>query len=241
METYAAGFGHMDLAKGLGIKDSISLALGGSANSRIIRTTLKDSYLTKTPTLYVLGMTFVSRQEVPILKYSSGETEETSFEGRWTNPQNQQFNNRWEDFWTEKDTDRFVDIRLKSELYSLVDRTEDLMYRFLSLINDLNSRGHRAVIYNQADVSLTNNTNNGRAVLSNQRLHLLKSVSNIVHGLSWLAIPWQHEQGVPYDQGGSFNPKYPPPDENIRHRSVGHHQKLNEYLINYIQEHKILL
>lgn len=241
METYAMGNGHVDLAKDIGIKKSISLALGGSANSRIIRTTLKHSYITDQPTFYVLGLTFVNRQEIPILKFPPGEDEENTFEGRWTNPQNQKFSTQWEEFWTEKDTEKFVDVRLKSEIYSLPDRTEDLMYRLLSMINDLNYRGHQVLIFNQADLSLVSNSNKGRTpFLTNKRLSLLSSKVNIIHGLSWLAIPWQHGQGVPVSEDRNFNPKYPPPAENIRHRCQGHHQKLNEYLINYVQEHKIL-
>ena len=85
MEVYSAGRGYKDLAERLGMSSSESLAIGGSANTRIIRTTLKHSYQALQPTLYVLGMTFLSRLEIPILENQS------TFEGRWTNPQNQQF------------------------------------------------------------------------------------------------------------------------------------------------------
>jgi hypothetical protein len=49
-ESYARGQGHLDLAQRLGFIDehnipqASSLAIGGSANSRILRTTLKHSY-----------------------------------------------------------------------------------------------------------------------------------------------------------------------------------------------------
>ena len=66
MELYANGGGHRDLAKSLGIEEYSSLAINGSANSRILRTTLKHSYLTNKQTFYVLGMTFISRAEIPI-------------------------------------------------------------------------------------------------------------------------------------------------------------------------------
>jgi len=52
MESYASGFGHQELAERLSIPQAISLAIGGSANSRIIRTTLKHSYITLQPTLF---------------------------------------------------------------------------------------------------------------------------------------------------------------------------------------------
>lgn len=240
MESYALGKGHIDLAMRLGIDNSSSLAIGGSSNNRIIRTTLKHSFTVNEPTFYVLGVTFINRQELPILKYLSGEEEENSFEGRWTNPQNQQFSNRWEHFWTEKDTDKFVDLKLKSEIYSLIDYTEDLMYRLLSLINDLCSRGNQVLIFNQADKSLLTDLRKDLPLLKSDRLKLLSSTPNLMYGLSWLAVPWQHEQGVPSDVFGKTNPKYPPPNDDIKHRRQGDHQKLNEFLTNYINEYKIL-
>jgi hypothetical protein len=73
-ELYSTGGGHLDLAARLGIGSAATLALGGSANSRIIRTTLKHSYQTSVPTFYVIGATFLSRNEIPIL------TDSTTFE-----------------------------------------------------------------------------------------------------------------------------------------------------------------
>ena len=88
-QVYANGNGHIDLARRLGIvghhniPQAVSLGIGGSANSRILRTTLKHSYITQVPTLYVLGLTFISRLELPICN------PDNEFEGRWANPQNQ--------------------------------------------------------------------------------------------------------------------------------------------------------
>ena len=135
MDMYAQGGGHADLAQQLGIADCSCLAIGGSANSRIIRSTLKHSYQTTVPTFYLLGMTFLSRLELPIL-YQDPARE---FEGSWTNPQNQQFRSQWMPNWTDRDTKQWVGLKLKSEFQSIVDRLEDLMYRMLSVINDLKS------------------------------------------------------------------------------------------------------
>ena len=112
METYASGQGHKDLAQQLGIPMAASLAINGSANSRILRTTLKHSYQTTVPTFYLLGMTFLSRLEWPIL-YQDPTRE---FEGVWTNPQNQQFRSQWQPHWTEHDTEQWVELKLKSEI-----------------------------------------------------------------------------------------------------------------------------
>ena len=242
MESYVNGDGHRYLAKGLGIEKYSSLAIGGSANSRILRTTLKHSHSTNKPTFYVLGMTFIGRSEIPILKYAPDETEDSSFEGRWTNPQNQKFSSRWEHFWTERDTEKFVDIRLKAEFYSLLDRTEDLMYQILAAISDLTSRGHAVLLYQQADSSilLPRYPDQPNRLIDSNRLKLLSSKFNIVNGFEWQAIQWQHQQGVPEQVDGNWKSIYGDAAPEIRHRASGHHHQLNEYLINYIKEHKIL-
>jgi hypothetical protein len=221
-ECYAGGLGHVDLAKTLGLDNPVSLAIGGSANSRILRTTLKHSY-TAPPTLYVLGMTFVSRLEIPICNPVD------DFEGRWTNPQNQKFSHLWQPGWSKTDSDNFVEIKLKSEVFSILDRTEDLMYRMLSVIADLQHRGHRVLMFQQAD-------NLYQQYLDNSRLKLFQR-PEIIDGFRWCSIPWQHSQGVPpYSYGPDAS--YVPP--NMKHRAIGHHQMFNEYLTNYIQEHKLL-
>ena len=142
MDMYAQGGGHADLAQQLGIADCSCLAIGGSANSRIIRSTLKHSYQTTVPTFYLLGMTFLSRLELPIL-YQDPARE---FEGSWTNPQNQQFRSQWMPNWTDRDTKQWIGLKLKSEFQSIVDRLEDLMYRMLSLQTSLTARGHRVLM-----------------------------------------------------------------------------------------------
>ena len=225
MEVYATGLGHWDLADQLGMVASESLAIGGSANTRIIRTTLKHSYQTVQPTLYVLGMTFLSRLEIPILENQS------EFEGRWTNPQNQQFAKDWQYGWGQSETDQFVDIKLKSEAYSILDRVEDLMYKILSMISSLHARGHRVLVYQQADPLY-------QEYLDDPRLALFKSTSTIIDGYRWRAVPWQLSNGVPPTNYGA-NPIYDVPDD-IKHPKAGHHQKLNEFLVNYIRENSIL-
>jgi hypothetical protein len=223
MESYAQGLGHVDLAAKLGIEKSQTLAIGGSANSRILRTSLKHSYQVQEPTFYVLGMTFLSRLEIPILD------DLDQFEGRWTNPQNQQFVSRWQQPWTQRDTDLFVELKLKSEVYSILDRLEDLMYRVLSVINDLKSRGHGVLVYQQAD-------NIYQDLLGNNRLTLFGCTPEIVQGYAWRAVAWQHSQGVP----GNYNgvKLQVPPD--MVHPKSGHHEKLNEFLVNYIRQHHLI-
>ena len=229
MNLYASGNGHVHLAEQLGINNPIDLTQSGCANGRMIRTTLKDSFLTSAPTLYIIGLTFISRSEAPILKC---ENEESSFEGRWSNPQNQMYQHRWEHHWTEKDTDAFVNLKRKEEVYSLLDRTEDLMYRLISMVESLESRNHKVLIYQQADSDYF-------CHLTNPRLNLLKKYTNFINGLQWCSIQWQHEQGVPPNPG-EYENKYGQTPMELRHRQAGHHQKLNEFLTKYIKDNKIL-
>jgi hypothetical protein len=225
MEAYARGDGHIDLANRLGIPNSQSLAIGGSANTRIMRTVLKHSYFATEPTFYVLGMTFLSRLEVPILK------ELSDFEGRWSNPQNQEFKNQWEHNWSDQDSELFVEIKLKTEVYSILDRLEDLQYRMLSLVHDLRSRGHGVLLYQQAD-------NLYQDFLTHPRMKPLSECREIVGGYRWRAVPWQLENGVPPMDYGN-NPRHHVPAD-MHHPASGHHDTLNEYLTTYITENKLI-
>ena len=222
MASYAVGQGHVDLAQKLGLEHPASLAIGGSANSRILRTTLKHSYISP-PTLYVLGMTFLSRLEIPICK------PENEFEGRWVNPQNQEFKSRWQHGWEQVDSNQFVETKLKSEVFSILDRTEDLMYRMLSTITDLKNRGHRVLMFQQAD-------NLYQDHLDDPRLKLFYR-PEIINGFKWRAIAWQHEQKV---QPTNYAPGSQHVPADMTHPEIGHHALINDYLTNYIQEHKIL-
>jgi len=225
-ESYALGRGHVDLAQRLGIPTATSLAIGGSANSRIIRSTLKHSYQTTVPTFYLLGMTFLSRLELPIL-YNDPTRE---FEGTWTNPQNQQFRSQWQSHWTDQDTKQWVELKLKSEVYSIVDRLEDLMYRMLSLQASLESRGHRVLMYQQAD-------NIYQEYLDDPRLSLFKNNPGIKDGFAWRSIAWQHMHEVAkvtYPEGN----QYVPPD--MTHPMPGRHSIINTHLTQYIKDYRML-
>ena len=227
MEVYAGGGGHLDLAKQLNIPNATSLAIGGSANTRIIRTTLKHSYTAKS-TLYIVGLTFVSRDELPILKV----VDENSFEGRWANPQNQDYVDRYEHFWNRGESEKFVRFKQMTEVYSLLDRTEDLMYRILSMINSLQSRGHQCVVYQQADDGYF-------CWLDHAKLQLFKNNINIVGDFRWRAVPWQHANGVgsrPEAGTGNFIGPQTVPDE-IKHPASGEHHVLNNFLADYINQH----
>ena len=146
MACYSEGNGHKDLATRLGITQSESLARSGSCNNRIIRTTLKHSYTTDKLCFYLIGLTFLDREELPIGK------NDNEFEGRWLSVQNGFLDNNFDNPWTQQDTDRYARLKATVALTNnAVDKLEDLMYRILSMISDLRSRGHRVLIFQQVD------------------------------------------------------------------------------------------
>lgn len=225
MEVYASGGGHIDLGQQLGIEKCHSMAIGGSANSRLIRTTLKHSYQTNRPTLYVLGIGFISRWEVAIL-----DADPDSFEGRWTNPQNQDYRDRWQREWGPKETEQLVRLKLNADMYSILDRLEDLMYNLLSLVQSLHVRGHRIIMYNQADKIYQEH-------LEHARVAMFKNNPVFIDGLKWRAVPWQLDNGVPPTQYAMTI--YHVPDD-LKHPQSGHHGLLNSFLVDYIKTHGIM-
>ena len=244
MVAYSAdpGQGHKPLAQQLGItKKSESIAIGGSCNSRILRSTIKHSYMVaKEPTLYILGMTFVGRSELPIsrvfadIPFGPG----SNFEGPWLNPQNQQFSDTWEWHWNEQLSSKWNKLRIISEQSTLLWRMEDQMYQQLSAIADLKSRGHQVLMYQQVDFAMLE-------YLDDPLLAPLANTPNIIDGFKWMAVQYQLENGVmPMDSRdapgiiGLKNAHKVP--ANIAHPANGQHQVLNEFLIQYITEHKLL-
>lgn len=222
MTWYADGNGHVALGKQLNIAESTSIATNGSCNSRILRTCLKDSYATATPTLYIVGLSFLGRSELPI-KMTADE-----FEGKWMSITN--FPHPNEDYdqgWSPSLVQQVIDLRLKSQINSIPDRLEELMYQLLSTIDSLTSRGHQILLFRQADDVY-------EYLLDNPRFTLLKKSVNIIDGLNWCANAWQFDRGV------NWLPRDIEMPRNIRHPSPGQYQILNNFLVDYIQNNKIL-
>ena len=61
----------------------------------------------------------------------------------------------------------------------------------------------------------------------------------VVNGYEWRAIAWQSENGVPPLDYGE-NPLHQVPAD-MHHAAPGQHQKLNELLVEYINQHLILI
>jgi hypothetical protein len=222
MHHYSAGNGHVELARQLNIAKVESIAIPGSCNDRILRTTLKDSYETTDSTLYIIGLSFLGRSELPINSFND------KFEGRWVSIGNG-FNSifQYQVGWDQSLIDQYINFRLKYQMYSIDNRLEDLMYRILSTIADLTSRGHQVVLYKQApDVY--------EKFYNDPQFLLLKKFTNIINGLEWCANEWQYSHGVEWDDRDDKVPL------GIRHPKIGQFHVLNEFLIKYIQDNKLL-
>jgi hypothetical protein len=221
MISHAMGKGHADLAEQLNIKDSLSLAVNGACNNRIIRTTLKDSYATTEKTLYIVGLTFLARGELPI------NAVQDSFEGRWLSTQHFQFpgNSKCMPYWTDLDTKKYVELKNKTEADSVEDRLEQLMYQILSMIGDLLRRGHQVLVFRNPEDAYD-------YCLDNTEFTPLKECVNIVDGLKWSAICWQATQNVKFSPKDSMHPP------GIRHAIPGEHGPLNNFLLEYLKQVK---
>lgn len=222
MHYYAQGNGHSDLARQLDIPHSESLAMNGSCNSRIIRTTLRDCYNTSEPTLYVIGLTFFHRYELSIRK------EIPEPDGKWvsfTNFGSSMFHD-YEEHITNQDLLRYYELYNKFTYLSEI--AFDLQWRLLSLIDTLHYHNHRIVIFNTAENGIK------YWFVDNPRFDLLRQRQEIVHGLEWRSIPWQLEQGARWPEADK---EYP---WDCRHVIPGDHQWLNEFLIDYINTNGII-
>jgi hypothetical protein len=224
MNYYARGNGHIDLAKKFQIQTAESLAQNGSCNKRIIRTTLRDCYQTTVPTLYVIGTSFLTRYELPA---ASGSPEP---DGKWVSFSRGGMSmkvNQVDNQFTQKNVKEFHDLYDKFTVLGLPDLTEDLMYAIVALIDACKTRGHSVVAFNTAEHTV-------EYFLDESRFDLFRERKEIIQGFKWRSIPWQFEQGASYCEEDQ---KYP---WNCRHVALGDHQYLNDFLYNYIQEHKIL-
>ncbi len=222
MQYHANGHGHLDLADRLGIKNSESLAMNGSCNSRIIRTTLRDCYNTTQPTLYVIGVTFFHRYELSIRQ---GNPEP---DGKWVSfngNQSAMFHD-YESHITKKDL--YVYSELYDKLLYLNEVGIDLQWRLLSLIDTLHYQGHRVVIFNTAEGGVD------YWLVNNPKFDLLRKRKEIIQGLAWRSISWQFEQGARWPDADKEYPL------ECRHVLPGDHKWLNEFLTDYIKTNNIL-
>ena len=227
-EVYSNGPGPIQLASDLGIKNRVSIALGGSNNSRILRTTIKHSYQTTVPSLYIVGLTFMNRWELPVAE-TNGKRD---FEGSWINPQSQKrADTKFIWGWSEQDTETFKDLMFKASVFAHADNLEDLMYRCIAIAADIEKRGHRILFWNNCDEAIPD------LMQGSDRFKLLKHNKIFVDALTWVAIPWQHKQGATPSQ---YAPGSTPPPDHLKHILPEDYKYLNGYLTQWIKDNKIL-
>ena len=128
---------------------------------------------------------------------------------------------------SKKDLESYRDTWLRINLASVDELAEDLQYQLLSMCDSIKRHGHCCIVFNTAEAVLD-------YVLDQPKFLPLRSQHLIVDGLSWHSIPWQFDQGAVWSLADNDL------DRNCRHVAPGQHQWLNQYLTNYIQEHKIL-
>lgn len=221
MEHYATGNGHRDLAKHLGISEYVSLSKPGSCNDRIIRSVIRDCFSEHAPTLYVVGLTFLHRYELPILAAPTKD-------GLWESCTGKPLGNKslqWRDEITLNDYNEYCGAR--AHMFYLTETFEKTLYQVLAMIQTAKSLGHTILVFNTAESGVDH-------FLDEPRFQLLKVTSNIIGGYKWQSIRYQIDCGAKWPEHDSNLEKY------VRHVAPGEHRWLNEFLTNYIYEYKIL-
>ena len=199
--------------------------MGGSTNSRIVRTTAKHAHHNTVPSLYVVGMTFVNRWEAPVNKHG------TELEGAWCNPRAYQIKeDDYLGFWTRERSEQWDHLNMMAHTHGEVDQYEQVLYQVLMLQSWLRQQGHRLLVYRQID-----DFKNVEQVLQHERLQHFDNPRLFVNNYAWASIAWQAQQGVPENTGYEVAP---PPE--FRHRRPGHHHQLNKFLADYVQQHTVM-
>jgi hypothetical protein len=220
MEHYTDGTGHIELAKLLDISHAINLAKSGSCNDRIIRSISRDSFSNHRPTLYVVGLTFLHRYELPICA-------EKDDDGLWESCTGNMLSQRSPNWRSDISLSEYNNYAaLRTHMFYLTESLEKTMYQVLTLINSVKQLGHKIVIFNTAESGVDQ-------FLNESRFQLL-TIPEIVGAYKWQSIRYQLDCGAKWSEHDSNLEKY------VRHVAPGEHRWLNEFLTNYIHEYKIL-
>jgi len=215
MDHYVRGNGHADLANLLGINQIRDLSESGASNDRIIRTTFEDSLIAN-PSLYVLGTTFFLRQELSLS--TRGD--------HWESVKLGSRVNYLPPHVSQTDVQNYIKLGLKFNQDTMDAHVELLFYRLIMLIDSLQSRGHKVLVFNTAEKAIFNTSFCDRK--------LFKDRTEIIDSLCWLSIPYQFEKGARYlKQDEQLDP-------NLRHVAPGEHKQLNNFLLDYIKKESIL-
>jgi hypothetical protein len=176
--------------------------------------------MTTDPTLYIIGLSFLTRTELPIKKTPD------VFEGKWMNITNLPDPDAdYEYGWGVQSVKSYIGIKLRA--HNTSEQLEELMYQILSTVDSLTSRGHQAIVFRVPDDGYEN-------LLMDTKFDLLKKSTNIIGGLSWGSLAYQYDNGVEQDSNDYDMPR------NIRHPAIGQYQVLNKFLFNYLQDNQLV-
>lgn len=216
MWYYHCGGGSQDLCSKLSLSTHHNLAEPGECNNSIIREVLRDSYQNQ-PTFYVLGLTFVSRTELPLgsstsLWRSTSNSRPPTMHYKWSVDDDTAYSKLWQ----------------KAMVFGVNAVLEDLWLKLLCLIDSLTMRGHRVLIFNTAEYMI-DYQDESQSIFS-----MIESRREIIDALRWKSIQWQSQQGARFlKEDANLNPR-------VRHIAPGEHKYLNGFLVGYIQQHSLL-
>jgi len=225
MENYADGNGHKELADKFNISNVKSLARAGSSNERIFRTTLDDCYNNE-KTLYVIGLTFVHRYELPILSQSDPWNIE-HHEGdkfQWINNENLIDLGQLDSGITENDVKQFHKLKTKFDVNSQAELVFKSVYYYTSLVDSILNNGHQVVVFNTAETIFESYTNDPKLK------YLEKYNKYIIKQFNWYSNEYQLNNGasiIKEDIDVDMPTIY-------KHIAPGEHKKLNEFLYDHI-------
>lgn len=221
MEHYTDGSGHIELAKLLNISHAINLSKSGSCNDRIIRSVLRDCFSNNTPSLHIVGLTFLHRYELPICANST-------IDGLWESCTGHLLKSKPENWRSEISLNEYnTYAALRTQMFYLNETFEKTLYQILAMIQTVKSLGHKILVFNTAESGVDQ-------FLDEPRFALLNTTSEIIGAYRWQSIRYQLDCGAKWSEHDSTLEKY------VRHVAPGEHYWLNDFLTNYIQEHKIL-
>ncbi len=226
---YVRGGGHYDLAEQLLPPNSevVSLCMAGGSNSRIVRTTLEDCYNSTIPTLYVIGVTFMHRFELPILKVDHKQEKYIGFTDNFKHPTTYKpFN----DGVTINDVKKFNELQLKFNISAEREMIINLVYSLTSLVDSIVRSGHSVVVFNTGEIAF-------KRYETCNAIQYVSRYKQIVKKLHWYSNEYQFCHGARVDpQDISRNMEL-----ICKHVAEGEHSILNNFLTHYIKNNDLLM
>lgn len=226
MHYYSEGGGLQDLAQSLSIEHTKNLSLTGASNQRIIRTTLDDCYSNDIPTIYIIGVTFVNRFELPILEGLERNFNHDNYKDRflsinqeWTIPEGTKIN----EMLSMDDILQFRKLKTMFEMDAEVDIVVNLIQSYTSMIDSLIRHGNTVILFNTAEIAF-------KKYQHLNKLQYTRNYKQIIDYFNWFANEYQFNKGAkPLEE----DLKKDFPDPMIRHIDYGEHKYINEFLIRY--------